>query len=300
MAPPCRSCILKQAQTTARITGADDALITRIQILSREILDAAPEGVTAPEVAADIYAMIAKLTGNQDPYLSRKQTRTREALAVFPRVREMVLSSIDPLRSALLAAAAGNIIDFGVPSLAGSAQAVIDEFSDLRFFQDDFDSLTDDLASARSILYLADNAGELVFDRLFLDYIQKHLPARVTLAVRGGPIINDVTREDALMSMIDDGIDLIDTGCAVPGALLTRASDEFLKIFHDSDVVISKGQGNFEVLEGVENTIYFILKAKCDVVSQYLGVPKGSLLILINRPDFTSTSLSEPGDTLSR
>jgi len=300
MAPPCRSCILKQAQTTARITGADDALITRIQILSREILDAAPEGVTAPEVAADIYAMIADLSGNRDPYLSRKRKSTEEALSIFSRIRDMVLSSADPLRSSLLAAAAGNVIDFGVPSLAGSPRAVLDEFGDLRFFHDDFDSLSDELASARSILYLADNAGELVFDRLLLDYMTEHLTARVTLAVRGGPIINDVTRKDALMSMIDDRIGLIDTGSAVPGALLSRASDEFLKVFHESDVVISKGQGNFEVLEGVDHTIYFILKAKCDVISRYLGVPKGSLLLLKNRSDFGSVSLSESRDALSR
>jgi len=292
MAPECKSCILEQTITTAKISGANDLLLSRIVARSQQMLDAAPKDATAPEIAADIYGMISDVTGNPDPYHSRKKDSTREALSIFPRIQEMVRESADPLKHSLLAAAAGNIIDFGVPSLVASPQAILDEFSELEFYHNDLPALKNDLLSARSILYLADNAGELVFDRLFLDYARDHLPGRITLAVRGGPIINDVTREDARESKIDDRIKLIDTGAAVPGALLTRASDEFLTIFHESDVVISKGQGNFEVLEGVDHTIYFILKAKCAVVSEYLAVPLGSLMLLKNRPDFGTASPS--------
>lgn len=286
MASACRSCILEQTITAAKISGVDDALLSRITARSNEILDTAPKDTTAPEVAADIYGMISELTGNPDPYYERKKESTREALSIFPRIREMVHESTDPLKHSLLAAAAGNIIDFGVPSIAASPQTILDEFHELQFHHDDLPALKKDLLSARSILYLADNAGELVFDRLFLDYALEHLPALITLAVRGGPVINDVTRDDAKASMIDDRIELIDTGAAVPGALLTRASDQFLKVFHDSDIVISKGQGNFEVLEGANHTIYFIFKVKCAAVSEYLTVPLGSLMLLKNRMDF--------------
>ncbi|MBN1880862.1 MAG: DUF89 family protein [Deltaproteobacteria bacterium] len=284
MAPACRTCILEQAVTAAKISGATDALLSRILTRSREILDTAGDGATAPEVAADIHRTIMELTGNPDPYRSRKRKSTKEALAVLPQIQEMVRKSPDPLRLSLLSAAAGNIIDFGVPSLVVSPWAILEEIDDLRFHHDDLPLLEEELRSARTILYLADNAGELVFDRLFFDYATAHLPARITLAVRGGPIINDATKKDALESKVDDHINLIDTGASVPGALLSRASDEFLEIFHESDVVISKGQGNFEVLEGVGRTLYFIFKAKCDVVSDYLKVPKGSLMLLQNRP----------------
>jgi len=300
MAPACRACILEQAITTAHITKADDARRARIEAIAARLINEAPEDATAPEIAADIYAEIAKLTGDPDPYLSRKKKSTEEALSILPRVRDMVQKSPDPLTSSLLAAAAGNIIDFGIPSVAASPRTVLDEFDELTFYHDDFPVLKDALHSAGTILFLADNAGELVFDRLFLDYAADHFKARITLAVRGGPIINDVTREDAAESHIDDRIELIDTGCAVPGALLSRASDEFLDVFHKSDVIISKGQGNFEVLEGTGSPIFFILKAKCDVVAEYLGVPKGSLLLLKNRPDFGCASLTDTRSGISR
>ena len=116
-------------------------------------------------------------------------------------------------------------------------------------------------------------------DRLFLEWMKVNLEAEVVFAVRGGPVINDAVLKDAIDSGIGELAEIIDTGLAIPGALLKLASKKFMRVYDESDLVISKGQGNFEVLEGVDKNIFFILKAKCDVIAKCLSVDLGSLIL---------------------
>ncbi len=283
--PECKSCILKQAKTAAKLSGAGDGDIAEIVKEASVTIESAPPEITAPELAAVIYRRIGEITGVLDPYIEIKRNSLKSALSVYPLIEESVMASEDRLKAAFVAAAVGNIIDFGIPDISFSPQAILEEFENLTFAIDDYDELKEELFKAKKILFLADNAGEIVLDRLFLKWARENLEGKVIFAVRGGAVINDATREDATASGIDELAEVVDTGAGVPGADLKTASEEFRKIFEESDLVISKGQGNFEVLEGEEKNIFFILKAKCDAVADHLSVDKGSLILLKSRAD---------------
>ncbi len=278
----CKQCLIKQAESTARLSGANDELIAKISKEAASIVETAPPKTTAPELAAIIFDKIRKYTGVLDPYLEIKGKSFEGALSIYPEIAKKVEASKDRLRASLVASAVGNIIDFGIPGLSFSPQSIVDEYENLTFEIDDYEELKDELLKAKKILYVADNAGEIVLDRLFLEWMKANLEAEVVFAVRGGPIINDALLKDAMDSGIGELAEIIDTGTAIPGALLKLASKNFMKVYDESDIVISKGQGNYEVLEGENKNIFFILKAKCDVIAKFLSVELGSLILKRN------------------
>ncbi len=275
----CKPCLVKQAESTARLSGASDELITKICKEATSIVDTASQKTTAPELAAIIFEKIRAYTGVLDPYFEIKEKSLEGVLSIYPEIARKVDASKDRLRAALVASAVGNVIDFGIPGLSFSPQSIVDEYENLTFIIDDYEQLKDELSKAKKILFVADNAGEIVLDRLFLEWIKANLQAKVVFAVRGGPIINDALLKDAMDSGIGELAEIIDTGSAIPGALLKLASKKFMRVYDESDLVISKGQGNFEVLEGEDKNIFFILKAKCDIIARCLSVDLGSLIL---------------------
>ena len=278
----CKLCLVKQAESTARISGANDELIAKICKEATSILDTAHPKTTTPELAAVIFEKIRAYTGVSDPYLEIKEKSLEGVLSIYPEIARKVDTSKDSLRAALVASAVGNVIDFGVPDLSFSPQSIVDEYESLTFIIDDYEQLKDELSKAKKILFVADNAGEIVLDRLSLEWMKVNLEAEVVFAVRGGPVINDAILKDAMDSDIGELAEIVDTGSAIPGALLKLASKKFIRVYDESDLVISKGQGNFEVLEGEAKNIFFILKAKCDVVARHLSVDCGSLILKRN------------------
>jgi uncharacterized protein with ATP-grasp and redox domains len=282
--PGCADCILKQTLFCAELSGATDALLDTIKKKASELIENTPPSVPAPILAAEITRFIREQTRASDPYKEIKEKSAQDAEAVFPSVKETVGASADPLRAAITASAVANVIDFGIPGMKITPERIIDEFNTISFEIDDIDRFREDLKAAQTILFLMDNAGEIVFDRLLLTWMRENLTAELICAVRGGPIINDATRVDAKAHGIDKIARIIDTGCRIPGAALSRCSPAFKEVYDAADLVVSKGQGNFEVLEGEPKDIYFILKAKCDPVARYLGVSEGSLIVMKNRP----------------
>lgn len=278
--PECKPCIIRQAETAARLSGAGDEFVRQIKEEASTIVEAAPHEITAPELAAIIYGKIKEYTGVIDPYIEIKEKSLKEALSIYPHIERHIEASGDGLRSALVASAVGNVIDFGIPDISFSPQSIVEEYESLAFEIDDYERLKGELSKAETILFIADNAGEIVFDRFFLKWAKSNLSARVVFAVRGGPVINDATVDDAVKSGIEGLAEIIDTGTAIPGAVVRAASKKFREIFKESDLVISKGQGNFEVMEAEERQIFFILKAKCDAIAGYLSVKKGSLILM--------------------
>jgi uncharacterized protein with ATP-grasp and redox domains len=128
---------------------------------------------------------------------------------------------------------------------------------------------------AREILYIADNAGEIVFDRLLIE----RLPIeKVTVAVKGSPVINDVTMEDALVAGLPRIVEVIDNGSDAPGTILESCSGYFQERFEKADLVIAKGQGNYETLSDIDKNIFFILKAKCPVIARDIGCEVGQMI----------------------
>ena len=277
----CIPCFVRQALDSARLITDDEQIHEQVmrgvlRLASRMDLRQSP-----PAMAQKIHRMIRKLTGVQDPYLQTKNRFNQLALKMYPELREQVQASTDPFETAVRLAIAGNIIDLGVKS--GLAESQVEETIAQSLTEPlDMEALKEFRAAtgqAKDILYLGDNAGEIAFDRLLIE----QLPCEnITFVVKAGPIINDATMEDAEIAGLTDIVTVIDNGSDAPGTILESCSEAFRHRFDEADLVIAKGQGNYETLSDVDKDIFFILRAKCPVIAQHLGCEIGSLVLVKN------------------
>jgi len=231
-----------------------------------------------PAMAQKIHRFIRQTTGVEDPYLNVKNRFNKLTLMMYPELKERIETSADPLETAVRLAIAGNIIDFGVNSTLqeNAVEQTIAESLEDELDSDASQRFRDATAAAKDILYLGDNAGEIVFDRLLIEQLPYE---RVTFVVRGSPILNDATMEDAQISGLTDIVDVIDNGSDAPGTILESCSEAFRQIFEESDLLIAKGQGNFETLNDVRKNKFFMLRPKCSVLAEHLGCKIGSLVL---------------------
>jgi len=280
----CIPCFLNQALRAARISGANDKLQKKvldklIQMMTSVSLDNSP-----PEIGRIVYKTTSEVTGVEDPFEDIKKKCNKKALAVYPKLKEKVAYSKDKLLTALELAALGNAIDLGKYALSDSEEETsnILKISDILNIQNqsifDYEKFKKALDSTDQILYLADNAGETVFDRILIEELDKE----VIFAVRDKPIINDALLEDAKFCGIDKIARVISSGSDAPGTILNLCSKDFLDIFKKADLIISKGQGNFESLENENAPIFFLFKVKCPVVANYIGSKVGEIVLKSN------------------
>ena len=270
----CYLCHLSQVLRVLAIQNVDSSEALRLTRESCHFLAEINFGRTPPEISADLYKWLAAQTGTDDPYFETKRQDIRRALALYSRLKNKVLEAPDRLRKALLFSLAGNIIDFGAGEV-GEWPAEEDFLETEELAIDHYELFSSDLKKATRIVFLGDNAGETVFDRLFIEQIG----CQVIYAVREGPIINDATIEEARLSGLEEVARVVSTGCQAPGAVLDQCSPEFIAILNQADLIISKGQGNYECLEQLTGPFYFLLKAKCEVIARHLNVKQGSLVL---------------------
>ena len=231
-----------------------------------------------PWMGQRIHRFLREATRNPDPYREVKERSNALALGLFPALKERVRTSADPFATAVYLAIAGNVIDFGCKSHVGDDvvhQAIEDA---LEHSVDDaaLTGLRRAVDEARHILYLADNAGEIVFDRLLIEELPRE---RVVLVVRGGPAINDATREDAEKAGLGSLVTVMDNGSDVPGTILETCSSAFRDRFAQSDLIIAKGQGNYETLSDEGPRVVFLFKAKCPVIARDVGCEVGQMIV---------------------
>ncbi|HSH13885.1 MAG TPA: ARMT1-like domain-containing protein [Desulfurivibrionaceae bacterium] len=263
-APACLPCFLRQARHVAAITGAAPRQEAEIIRAVERLVKTFDLAISPPENAVALYGLIAKLTSIPDPFAALKMASNRAALALLPRLREIVAASADPLATAARLAVAGNIIDYGASQnfdVEGAIAACLERAPAV----DHFAWFQEKLTGAERILYLADNCGELVFDRLFIEQLGKP----VTLAVKASPIINDALTVDTEDCGLTTLCRVIDNGTGCPGTPLTTCCPEFQKLFREADLIISKGQGNFETLSETPAPLFFLLLVKCQVVASH-------------------------------
>ncbi|MDY7010114.1 MAG: ARMT1-like domain-containing protein [Planctomycetota bacterium] len=277
----CIPCFVRQALDAVRLVTDDELLHEQ---LLREVLREAGEmdlRQSPPAMGRQIHRLIRDLTGQSDPYRQIKDRFNRLALDLYPELERRLQSSADPMDTAIRLAIAGNIIDFGVNSNLDEThvhEAI--EQALTTPFDGDVKEFAAALSDAEDILFLADNAGEIVFDRLLL----RQMPLeKVTVVVKGSPVINDATMVDAEATGITDMADVIDNGSDAPGTILNDCSESFRQRFDEADMVIAKGQGNYETLSDAEKDIFFILKAKCPVITEHLGCQVGSMVLRRSR-----------------
>ena len=277
--PDCMLCLFKQALNTARLIAPDDeeahrralaAIGARLPALS---LDQTPAALSMT-----VYDAIHELTGVNDPYRAFKRETNRLALAVLPRLRPLVERSPDPLDAALHLAAAGNIVDAGIGH-AFDIEKDIQALMHTPFALSAVDRFRDELRPGRRMLYLGDNSGEIVFDTVLVDLIAK-AGVEVTYAVKSAPIINDATMEDAEEAGMPALCRVIETGSRDIGINFARSSPEFLRAFAEADVILGKGHGNFETCEDRPENVYFLLRAKCAMVADAIGVTLNDLVFI--------------------
>jgi uncharacterized protein with ATP-grasp and redox domains len=239
-----------------------------------------------PAFAQQIHRRLRTATGTTDPYLEIKRQFNRIANELLPDIRKIIDAADDRFEASLKAAIAGNVIDFGIGGdiTEEDVHDAVAKIVDAPFVGN-IEELKQEVEKAQNILYLADNAGEIVFDRLLIEQLPKH---RVTLAVRGCPILNDATIDDAEFAGLDQLVKIIGNGSDAPGTILPDCSDEFLEIFRNADLIIAKGQGNFETLSHCPENIFFMLKVKCQVIASHTGFPLGTHLLLKN-PNINKT-----------
>ncbi|OYD14395.1 hypothetical protein CH333_08115 [candidate division WOR-3 bacterium JGI_Cruoil_03_44_89] len=270
----CIPCFLRQTLVTARIATEDERKIRealdKVCILLPKIsLDATP-----PEIGREVYRTINRVIGIEDPYYDIKKEYTRYLLTLYPDLKKRVASSSDPLLSAVKLAIAGNIIDFA-PQSDFDIEKEIEKAFNYEFAIFDYAEFKGTLQNCDEILYLADNAGETVMDRILIEEMGKP----VKYAVKEKAIINDATFEDAVDAGIHGVAEVVSTGCDAPGTVLKYCSEDFLNVYKDADVIISKGQGNYEALSGEERPIFFLLKTKCPIIARDLGVESGDIIL---------------------
>ena len=270
----CIPCFFKQALFAARAAVDDEGTIKEVLDKVGMLVSKIPLESSPPETGRQIYETVRQVTGVDDPFKSLKEESIDKALALYPSLKEIARKAKDPLEKAVRLAIAGNVIDFGANpdfELEKDIQEVLHQEPAINHYQ----AFKDKLATARNILYVGDNAGETVFDKILIEAMGRP----VTFAARESPIINDATTEDAIRSGLGEVATVISSGSDAPGTVLEGCSDDFLDLFKEADLIISKGQGNYETLSNERGPIFYLLKAKCPVIAKDLGVEVGDTVI---------------------
>jgi damage-control phosphatase, subfamily I len=278
----CIPCMIGQAYTSVVKCTSDP-------VLQREILDEVMRryigmelNTTPGEHSQLAFETCRELSGVEDPYLADKHAHNAAALELYPELKEQLNKSSDPLRDASLLALAGNIIDLGIMKSFNLTKDIVQQI-DRGFDVADFDGFRQATDNANRILYLADNAGEIVFDRLLIEVLG---PERITVMVKAGPIINDAMLADAKQVGLTEIVRVIDTGVNWFGFPWEYVSDAAREEFHHADIVISKGHANFETVSelGPEgDKVWYLLKAKCTSVAEELNAKLGNTVLKSHR-----------------
>ncbi|MBN2123064.1 MAG: DUF89 family protein [Deltaproteobacteria bacterium] len=270
----CIPCFFRQALLAARAATEDEGkakqVLDRIAGLVPDIpLDSPP-----PETARLIYRAVRDITGVEDPFRAHKERSIENALSLYGELKALAEGAQDPLLAAVRIAIAGNVIDLGANpdyDLEVELKAVLERPLAL----DHYAFFRQSVERAGTVLYLGDNAGESVLDRILIEALGKD----TVYVVRDIPIINDATVEDAEKSGIGQVARILSSGCDAPGTILKRCSREFLDLFEKADVIVSKGQGNLESLSGEKAPLFYLLKVKCPVIARLLGLETDDLVL---------------------
>ena len=275
--PDCIPCLFTQALNTARqITRDPGVLLAVMRAVGRYVHESASLALSPAALSKPIYQIVNEITGTADPYAHLKEETNRLALQILPAVERFVASAPDPLEAALHAAVAGNIIDFGIAAHVDVNRDLLPLLAQ-PFAVNAIAEFRAELGPGRRVLYLGDNAGEIVLDTLLVQQIQR-TGADVVFAVKSAPIINDATRADAEQAGMTRLATVIETGANDIGTILPNCSTEFRRHFAAADAIVAKGHGNFETCNELPSNLYFLLKIKCGMVAEELGLPAGAIV----------------------
>ncbi|MCR4418760.1 MAG: ARMT1-like domain-containing protein [Clostridia bacterium] len=282
----CVPCYLRQVQSTLEVAGADEDSSYRVWQEVLPVILALDRSRSPAENSSVVLHRAYAVLGAEDPFRAARAKSNHEAWAWLPYLEKRRAQSRDRLLFALGVSVMGNMVDMGI--LPGyDLEANLRELDELVFARFDYPELAERLARAEKILVVGDNSGEIVWDRLLLEELGRG-GRRVSYAVKAGPILNDATWSDAEEARLEQVAEVIDTGSNYLGVVEERCSPAFLSALAASDLVIAKGQANYETLEGTRlagDKTFFLLRAKCPVVAAHLRVPRLAAALVRNRPE---------------
>jgi len=260
--PDCITCLMNQTLKVSKLLGLDDNKSKTLLDHTAQLLIDHDLNHTPPQIAKSIYSMISEITGEADPVALAKEHATKLAL-------EVNTDFVHTIQEAIKLATIGNVIDFGAQNQL-DLNATIQSHFHRSFGIDDLADFEQELKEAKELVFIGDNVGEHIFDKLLIEMIKKSYNVDVYYFVRGKPIINDVTVKEA--QILKNCAHIIDTGVATPGYDLKEANAESKAIFDRADIVLAKGMGNFESLYlEADRPVYFLFIVKCNVVAQAIG-----------------------------
>lgn len=275
----CVPCAIRQVLDSVRMIGDDEGMHEQVLREALGLWHEMDMQQSPPAMAQKVHRIVRRLSGVADPYAEVKSRYNRLALELYADLRQTVAGSSDPFQTAVRLAIAGNVIDFGVNSTVDESeveQTIACSLTD-PLDTDALADLKEAIAAAKTILYLGDNAGEIVFDRLLIEQMPLE---KVTFAVRGSPILNDALLADAEAAGLTDLVEVIDNGADAPGTILEACSKTFQRRFDRADLIIAKGQGNYETLNDCRKDIFFLLRPKCSVLARHLNCEAGRLILM--------------------
>jgi len=276
----CIPCFQKQALQAVRFISDDEKLHQKVlREVTKELLESDWE-LTPPELAHKVHSIVKRITNENDPYKDVKKESNDLVLKIYPELKDTVKNSRDPLKTAVRLAIAGNIIDFGVVQ-EFDLERTIREVLKKKFAIDDYEQLKETLENAETLLFFVDNAGEIGLDKLLVEtFLEIKKLEKIDFVVKGGPIINDATLEDAVYMGLDllPNSEFLVISNGETGTGPDRNSQAVKRWIHEHDLVISKGQGNYEGLSE-HNRLFFMLIAKCPIIASDLGVEVGDIIL---------------------
>ncbi len=273
----CFPCFLRQALHLAKICGLSEQEQKKVIDHTGSLFAQIDVSATSPEIAYHIHHNLKDFLQKKDPYALIKQKNVTEALKMLPMLNSKIVASTNPLHTATRLAIAGNVIDLGAQQ-SFNLEEELEKVLSANFAIDHFADFAQDIAKAKNIVYLGDNTAEGVFDKLLIKQINKPL----VFATRALPVINDITMQWAKKIGLDSVCSVVSSGAKTPGTVPKLCSPKFKQTLTQADIIISKGQGNYEALSDTDLPIYFLLKAKCQVIANHIGVPIGSYLLIKN------------------
>lgn len=272
----CIPCIVDQAIKVADMVGLkekDDLLKKVFAYLST--IDF--KGSSTPELIGEIFSLLKKETGNDDPYRETRTRYNKMFLEQIPRLEQEMNASENPFLESIKYAIIGNVIDFNPINalLPGDIKSYFKKLKEDSLEIDDSALLREDIRNADTLLYLGDNCGEICLDKILIKKIKELNPrCSIYFAVRGEPVVNDSVEEDAYRVGMDTYASIVSNGDSSLGTVLHRTSEEFQEIYRNADAVIAKGQANYECLSEEKKNIYFLLMTKCKVIADDIRVPE--------------------------
>lgn len=275
----CFPCFLRQALEASRMATKNEEIQRKVLNSVLSILSNISIYASPPEIAHLVHLRVKSITGNFDPYREIKKKQNEMALQYESILSSQIAEMSDSLKAAMMFSAAGNAIDLAPDHQIKDLYKRYMEIISRGFSWDDYELFCKKVAQSKSLLYLGDNAGEIVWDKILIEELLEEFNMDITYAVRGFPILNDVTLEDAQYVKMTELVTVVSNGSEAPGTLLNRCSEEFLKVYQKSDLILSKGQGNYESLSREDRPIFFLLNVKCPVIAEDVHCRIGDIIL---------------------